>query len=417
MSGSICTLFAPFASLEMALAFVCDPLKEAEELREQLSSDKRRLLFLFGAGTSQAVGLDGIVSLTTNIANDLGGPHKVHFQRVLIELGKGATVETALDRVRLCRQLIGNTDGEAGGFKGRQASDLDREICKAIYKRVKPDPPRGFTTHALFASWLNSIPRSRPPEIFTTNYDLLVERALEIAEVPYFDGFLGAVAPYFSDVSVEYDDGKSGGVGPPPGWTRLWKLHGSIGWRSMTEPLTGSKRVVRLPLLDESSNEDFMIFPSKEKYADSRKLPFIALQDRLRRATSVGECMLVVAGYSFGDEHLNEIIFRSLRANNRLHVAVLSFDDLDTLSSSLLKPTTGARNLTVYAPDKLSVAGAIAQWKEPSPHPAGSDWPFWNAAKKRFTLGDFSAFANFLIQFFGVETTIKHPTELAKKTA
>lgn len=41
-----------------------DPLREANELRSQLASEKRRLAFLFGAGTSQSVGLDGLAGLT-----------------------------------------------------------------------------------------------------------------------------------------------------------------------------------------------------------------------------------------------------------------------------------------------------------------------------------------------------------------
>lgn len=386
-----------------------DPLKEAEELREQLSSDKRRVLFFFGAGTSQAVGVDGIVPLTSKIAGDLTAQCRAHYERVLKELGTGATVETVLDRVRLCRQLIGQTTGEAGGFKGDEATTLDRQICKAIYERVKPDPPKGLAIHARFASWLNSIPRSHPAEIYTTNYDLIIERSLEIAEVPYFDGFLGTVEPYFSDITVEYEDAPHlTRASAPPNWTRLWKLHGSISWRSMTEPLTGVRRVVRLPRHDSGSNDEFMIFPSKEKYADSRKLPFVALQDRLRRATSSGECMLIVAGYSFGDEHLNEIIFRSLRSNNRLHVTVLSFDPLDAMGTTLLKPTMGARNLTIYAPDKVSMAGSVGSWREPSASPsAEAGWPFWDDAQKKFTLGDFGSFSNYLIDFFGVSTAIK----------
>src|SRR5438477_617643 len=48
-----------------------DPLREANELRSQLASEKRRLAFLFRAGTSQSVGLEGFTGLTTAVGSDL----------------------------------------------------------------------------------------------------------------------------------------------------------------------------------------------------------------------------------------------------------------------------------------------------------------------------------------------------------
>jgi hypothetical protein len=41
-----------------------DSLSVALEIREQLASDSRRPYFFFGAGTSMAAGLPGIVRLT-----------------------------------------------------------------------------------------------------------------------------------------------------------------------------------------------------------------------------------------------------------------------------------------------------------------------------------------------------------------
>jgi hypothetical protein len=86
-----------------------DPVREAEELREQLGSDRRRLLIFFGAGTSQAVGIDGAAQLTANIRSDLAAPQQAHYDRLLKQAGTGANLEVILDRVRLCRELIGDS--------------------------------------------------------------------------------------------------------------------------------------------------------------------------------------------------------------------------------------------------------------------------------------------------------------------
>jgi hypothetical protein len=385
----------------MAISF--DPVREAEELREQLASDKRRLLFFFGAGTSQAVGLDGIVQLTKNLKADLSANDLKEYDRILLQVGGDAHVEHVLNRIRICRELLGADDkATVDGLTMKSAQSLDRAICRAIYGRICVDPPKGFETHSQFAAWINSVQRLHPVEIFSTNYDLLIERGLEIAEVPYFDGFVGGVQPYFSDALCESDEARNAGI--PKSWVRLWKLHGSIGWKYSIEVITGSRKVVRTPLVKPTDNDDLMIFPSREKYDDSRRLPFIALHDRLRRQTATGECLLLIAGYSFGDEHINEVIFGNLRANNRLAVTVLLFDRLDNadIQKRLVKPTQGLRNLTVYSPTMALVGGVVGNWSTPSSPPDGiTTWPFWDKTKSEFTLGNFANVPQFLQEFIG----------------
>lgn len=387
----------------MALTF--DPLREAEELREQLGSDKRRLILFLGAGTSQAVGIDSVTSLTTNVRPELTATQQSQYDKILAARA-GSHIEHVLNHVRICRELIeGSTTTSAGGFGGNEAAEMDRSICRAIYKRVKIDPPKGFGTHANFAAWLNSIQRAKPVEIFSTNYDLLIERGLEIAGVPYFDGFIGSVKPYFSDASSELDDESHSRI--PRAWVRLWKLHGSIGWRYAVEDFTGEKKVVALPLLEPSRADDLMIFPSREKYSDSRRLPFVALHDRMRRLTASGESLLLIAGYSFGDEHINDILFGNLRANNRLAITVFLFDPIQSaqVETNLINPSRGIRNLTVYGPDGASIGGVLGKWSNPPTPPAGIDkWPFWDDAKKEFSLGSFVNVPTFLQEFIGARS-------------
>jgi hypothetical protein len=130
-----------------------DPIREAEELREQLGSDRRRLIIFFGAGTSQAVGIDGVVQITASVRSKLTGTLKAHYDRVLADAGAGAHVENVLNRVRLCREMIGSSKiAEAGGFKGDEAEKLDRAVCQAIYERVSVIPAKGYQLHAEFAA-------------------------------------------------------------------------------------------------------------------------------------------------------------------------------------------------------------------------------------------------------------------------
>lgn len=391
-----------------------DPLRAALEIREQLASEKRRLAFFLGAGPSMAVGLPGINDLTTKVLEQLQEPAKTQFMKVKGELTQGSNVENVLDRIRIYRELIGNSEEkEYAGLKGSAARELDSAVCQAICEIVFRDPPKGLKPHLIFAQWLRALHGSRdwPVEIFTTNYDLLLERAMEDAGTPFFDGFVGSVAPFFVPESVETEQGKiNDSACPPRAWTRLWKIHGSINWCVQENTIGNRKRITRLSGSDTKKGEELMIFPSREKYAQSRKLPFLAFQDRLRKFLSIGECLVVIAGYSFSDEHLNEIIFQGLRSNPRLAVTALVYGEQDKKSEQprpilperLVAYGEEYRNLTIYGPDKACIGGIILPWGEPSrKRKETENWPFWEETSKRFTLGDFNSFATFLEVFIG----------------
>ena len=68
-------------------------------------------------------------------------------------------------------------------------------------------------------------------EIYTTNYDMLFEMALEANYTPYFDGFTGSYEPFFSPESIETFPREEDFTSR---WIRLWKIHGSLNSVSYT---------------------------------------------------------------------------------------------------------------------------------------------------------------------------------------
>lgn len=396
---------------------VHDPLREAFEIREKLASEKRKLAFFFGAGTSMAVGIPGINTLTEKVSEDLEEPFKAQFQNVRKKFSGNANVENVLDRIRSIRELMGDSEEEVyDSIKG--ATDvklLDSASCQAISKIVSRKPSKEIKPHLILAQWLRSLHVDRlfPVEIFTTNYDLLFEQAMEHAGVPFFDGFIGAVHPFFTPESVEAEENKiSQSAYPPRTWTRLWKIHGSINWLMLQD--AGKKRVTRLSGLEPKKGEELMIFPSREKYIESRKLPFITFQDRLRKFLSTGESLFIIAGYNFSDEHINEIIFQGLRSNPRLSIMALMYGDEKVeagksklvLSDKIIQYGQEHRNLIIYGPDRACIGGIVASWGEPGRKKKDTEiWPFWDDSSKSFTLGEFSSFTSYLEVFIGFRTS------------
>jgi len=324
-----------------------------------------------------AVGIPGIEALTQQVKESLKEAQGTYFDHICKEIGDNPNVEDVLNRVRLYRELLGDDESKTHkSLTGKAAKELDTAICGAIHQNVSIEPPKGILPHKTFAQWLYASYAGRgwPIEIFTTNYDLLLEKAMEEVGVPYFDGFVGSVTPFFAPESVEADD----------------------------------THVTRLSDIASPAGEELMIFPSREKYVESRKLPFLAYQDRLRRFLSNGEAVLFIIGYSFSDEHLNEIIFQGLRGNSRLAVNVLMYGiekeregkNTLVLPDAVVEYGKAYRNMSVYGPDKAVIGGIVREWAPPPK--MKEDNVYWSDDEHRFTLGDFAALASYLERFIGI---------------
>lgn len=384
-----------------------NPSRIAHELREHLASDKRKLGFFMGAGTSMAIGLPGIDKLSELVEEALPSEElKANFLKIKEEISSDSkNVEIVLNRIRLIRELLDDkAENVHNGISGESIKTLDHEVCRAIHKAVTTADVGDKRPHVTFSQWLHSsyARRNTPVEIFTTNYDLMFEEAMEENSVPYFDGFIGSVNPFFSPEAVEADNIKNHQeFKPPRSWTRLWKLHGSVNWFLKNDQASNKKKVVRGSGNIECSGQELMIFPSREKYLESRKLPFITFQDRLRKFLSSGEVVLFITGYSFFDEHLNEIIFQALRSNSRLAVNALVFGDKDgdvfKLPDHHVKMGMDYRNLSVYGPDKAVIGGVVGEWdNETTGLNVDSYW-----VNGTLALGDFKFFSRYLERFVG----------------
>lgn len=154
-----------------------------------------------------------------------------------------------------------------------------------------------------------SLPR---PWIFTTNYDLFNERAMDRLGLPYANGFSGVVERRFNPATFRYAlaeqlDVTSRKWSAVDGFVYLCKLHGSLSW---TEDDHGLFPIRELWPQDAASK--VMIYPTPAKQNSSLGSPYSDLfrefQSRIVREQSV----LITAGFAFGDEHLNNIIYQAL---------------------------------------------------------------------------------------------------------
>lgn len=345
----------------------------ATDLAAKLAARSRHVCLLLGAGTSCAAGLPDVATLLSQVLGGLEGE-----RRVLAEgLFAGRNLEEGLTRLRRIRALLAAGE-EFAGFTPKSAAELEGAITAAIIQNLTAPTPKLDAVNA-FASWAAGEFYSRAIEVFTVNYDLLIETGLESVGASYFDGFVGSIQAQFRPDLVEP---RSAGVGDdlPSSFVRLWKLHGSLNWLT-----TIDGAVVRTGGA-VAQNRMAAIYPSDEKYDQSRRVPFVVLHDRLRRALAEPETLTLICGYSFGDAHLNEVLFDAARRYPRSEIAVFCYSKIPAQLESNIQP-----NVTVIAADEGILSGERRSWRDPGVPVPAEVWDGTSCA-----LGDFAAFSRFL---------------------
>ncbi len=383
-----------------------DVVKEIKELKNQLAYSKN-IGFFFGAGTSCALNIPNIAMLTAAIEKNLTGDHLKNFKIVRdnlkATLGKEVNIEEILNHIRRIREITNEKpDQDFIKVTGEAAKNLDKEICNQIYNIIEEAEGKAdLTNPRKFFAWLNFLNHEYSKEIFTTNYDLIIEKSLEQSQIPYFDGFVGSYEPFFWQESIEQPTGKTDMT---RNWIRLWKIHGSLSWFWKEDKKDNSQKIIRVGKFDKAGTTDkeLVIYPSKEKYDSSRKQPFISYFDRLKNFLSSGELLFIFTGFSFSDQHINEIIFNCLRQNNRLFCIVLCFTDKEVENLHTLTKSS-YMNLNVFGPKKAIVNGTLGDWTFDKATLKDTEKfdIYWNEGKKELMLGDFNQLVNFLITYSG----------------
>ncbi|MDL2212739.1 SIR2 family protein [Bacteroides sp. OttesenSCG-928-D19] len=311
-----------------------DLIRHLKALRQTLAQDKKPIGFFISAGCPLSVEMDDktkwplipdMKRLSEYVSSKLkstnpGSPSC--FDRLIVELKSANKDENNLeDILSFIRSLkdVAHGGGTVRGLKEQELIDLETSICKHIVEKIRVDLPNKSTPYHKFARWISSIDRDKSIEIFTTNYDLLMEQALEDTSIPYFDGFVGSRQPFFDLRSVEDNL-------IPKHWSRLWKIHGSINWYQKT-----NKEVFRSDAFkNDGKDASFLIYPSHLKYDQSRKMPFLALSDQLSRFLKQPSAALILCGYSFNDDHINDTIVNALKSNPTAIVIALMFGNMKT---------------------------------------------------------------------------------------
>jgi len=386
-----------------------DAIRQVGFIQQALSQNRKQIGFLLGAGCPLSIrvnhrrecdkevsdplipdvaGLTAMIHAQLSAAN---GAPATSWDKIIAMVkadgGNEKNIELLLSQIRQLFSVAGK--GTVRDMSATELEKLDEEICKIISKAVSKPLPSNKSPYHNLAIWSRSTRRVKPVHLFTTNYDLLMEQALEESASPYFDGFIGSRKAFFDLGAVEDEELL------PARWSRLWKIHGSLNWR-----LEDGKNVVRSD--EKAENQSYLIYPSHLKYDQSRKMPYLAMLDRLKEFLLNPSALLFISGYSFGDEHINDIICRALETNASAHVFSFMFGSLDSEQYSKAKECALATpNLSVLAFDKGIIGRNEGEWAA-SDEPTAFNLPSGiinvDASTKvcELKLGDFLVLGNLL---------------------
>ena len=261
--------------------------------------------FLIGAGCSRCAGKPLIGELTTKVLAKLDASIKTEFDGLTGTGTRPPTIEDLINYLVRYQSIL-RTVKDAD--KHKLKPDWIIEALQAIKKEIVNHIADAWVDSPVHARFLQRVANrwsKAGRDIFTLNYDTVIEATLDKLRYDYVDGFRGTRRAWFDPTLFEEPSACV------PNF-RIHKLHGSVNW---LREGTGHVRRAVVTTADDIT-DTVVVYPSEQKYLQTQFGVYETLIGRFRsrlRAPNVNNC-LVTLGYSFNDEHVNEAIIDAINA-------------------------------------------------------------------------------------------------------
>jgi hypothetical protein len=206
---------------------------------------------------------------------------------------------------------------------------LDSE--RNIIESEKEEPAEYLMNFLL--SFASRIATRERLNIFTTNYDRIIEFGSELAGLHLIDRFVGNISPIFrsSRLNIDIHYNPPGIRGEPrylEGVINFTKLHGSLDWIEKNNTV----RRFSLPygaqnIKSYSQDGSLMIYPNSSKDRETAEYPYVELFRDFASSVIRPNSTLVTYGYSFGDDHINRVLLDLLTIPST-HLVIIAYKDI-----------------------------------------------------------------------------------------
>ena len=322
------------------------PFSNALSQFNELINNCDALTFLIGAGCSKCAGLPLTKELTEKVLASC--ELNCHSKKILSTIktvfqeAVNANIEDYLSEIVDFLAIMDRRD-ERGvtensvvvgdtPYTAKQLRDSIDQIKRAIADTIKKKV--NTTTHEDLISSVHRPVRvgrpvpSYPVDYLVLNYDTIVEDALALGRIPFADGLYGGVTGWWNPKTFDANGLQA----------RVIKLHGSIDWRQI--PDDPSLRRIG-PNINTPGEADLpvLIWPASTKYQEAQLNPFAQLLERARNAMRPNpgsQRLLIICGYSFGDNHINLEINKAIYESEG-NLTIAAFTDGNQPSGMLKK--------------------------------------------------------------------------------
>lgn len=322
-----------------------NPVKEAEfqarvtdEVSKFINKNHSQIIFLAGAGASitgkkEIAEIRGrsMRDLTKLIAHKLDVDEQVFSVTDLAKYSKYEYTDPTSNDFQL-ENFISSIQSAQPYIAKNYHSKYDKSvdlILKTIIHETTYDYDEKLLKHAQLINMLSS--RITPPNkltIATTNYDTLFEEAATKIAYTVMDGFTADIDPKFDPDVFEWNlvrdipNLATAELEYKKQVINLIKLHGSLTWQF------DDKHVLRRMQRAQVTNP-VMIFPSANKYMQSYTEPYFELFSKFQELINRPNTLLITNGFSFGDNHIAEMVHHAIVHNSGLSLLVsdYSLDD------------------------------------------------------------------------------------------
>lgn len=310
------------------------------------------LNFLCGSGTSVAIG-GKTINKGENPFDPLifelkaVKPERDHINHLIRFLESGDLLEKKFDKIN--QEYLYHLNIKEDKPSAEEIKVILDKALKIFVEKYVPFPIEyvsdNLSIHELFINKIISRKETLSrPKIFTPNYDLAFENACEKIGVSYNNGFRGVHMRKFdpdtfhNETYIKQDSVDKGKRIAT--YLNIYKMHGSISWQ-YAESINDLYNLKEIQISDSTEKKDFsfdslMIYPLQTKKSYSLDLPYSEIFRNFSKCLTESQNTLVVIGYSFLDEHINDIIRTGLY-NPNLAIVIHSYSIIDANSPKFLQ--------------------------------------------------------------------------------
>lgn len=288
-----------------------------------MSNHSEKTILLTGAGASKPLGYATTEEFfNSEISGASWSPKQDNIHATLVNiLGDGSKdVENILRLIQPAEEFLKSPSGEFlrriiqnnghgdsySGPIGAFAKQV-RERCFDIYG-AEPDDER---VADLFSPLLEILKwKKLPVDIFTLNYDLVLDSLLEFASrsgVTAYDGFTANRSKF-----------DTAGYCDPDVMLRLYRLHGSLSWVRVGSAIINQRHCARTSVPHIYIPPGFKGDPNVKDHGG----PIVRAHEDFDTALKKAARCIVI-GYSFRDPHINKKFESAFHLNGQLKVLVV----------------------------------------------------------------------------------------------